>query len=100
MLKLIYASLLLLFSSAAFLFSKEKEALPCKQSLTGTVKELKDVTGYYLYIETEDHQKFFPLIENDEVVLAAGSKIRVCYEIAGEFQKSTRIRINHISNLP
>ena len=100
MLKLIYASLLLLFSSAAFLFSKEKEEAPCKQSLTGIVKELKDESGFYLYIETDDHKKFFPYIENEEVVLSSGSKIRVCYDNAGVFQNSPRIRINHVSYLP
>jgi len=100
MLKLIYASLLLLFSSAAFLFSKEKEEAPCKQSLTGVVKELKDESGFYLYIETADHHKYFPYIENDNVVLSSGSKIRVCYENAGEFQNSPRIKINHVSYLP
>ncbi len=100
MLKLIYASLLLLFSSAAFLFSKEKEALPCKQSLTGVVKELKDESGFYLYIETSDHKKYFPVIDNDEVVLSSGSSIRVCYDNAGTFEGAPRIRINHVSNLP
>jgi hypothetical protein len=100
MLKLIYASLLLLFSSAAFLFSKEKDEAPCKQSLTGVVKEMKDESGFYLYIETADHQKYFPYIENEDVVLSSGSNIRVCYETAGVFQNSPRIKINHVSYLP
>jgi hypothetical protein len=100
MIKLIYASLLLLFSSAAFLFSKEKEQLPCKQSLTGVVKECKDSSGFYLYIETADHQKFFPYIDREEIVLSSGSKVKVCYDSAGVFQNSPLIRINHVSYLP
>jgi hypothetical protein len=99
MIKLIYASLLLLLSSAAFLFSKEKEDKPCKHSLTGVVKELKDSSGFYLYIETADHQKFFPYIDKEEIVLSSGSRIRVCYDSSGVFQNSPLIRINHISYL-
>jgi hypothetical protein len=100
MIKLIYASLLLLFSSAVFLFSKEKEQLPCKQSLTGIVKEWKDSSGFYLYIETDDHQKFFPYIDREEIVLSSGSRVKVCYDTAGVFNNSPRIRINHVSYLP
>ena len=100
MLKLIYGAMLLLLSSAAFLFSKEKDELPCKKSLSGVVKEIKDNTGFYLCIETADNTIYYPTIERDEVFLSAGSKVRVCYDNAGEFNGSPRIRINHISNLP
>lgn len=100
MFKLIYGALLLLLSSAAFLFSKEKDEPPCKHSLTGVVKELTDSTGFYLYIETPDHQVFYPYIEKESVILSSGSSVKVCYDTAGIFRSAPMIRINHVSYLP
>jgi hypothetical protein len=100
MLKLIYGAMLLLLSSAAFLFSKEKDELPCKHSMTGVVKEISDNTGIYLCIETPEHKIFYPTIESETVVLSAGSKVRVCYDTVGVFNNAPRIRINHVSYLP
>lgn len=100
MVKLIYGAMLMLLSSAAFLFSKEKDDLPCKQSLVGVVKEMKFENAVYLCIETPDHQVYFPAIENETVVLASGAKVRVCYDAAGTFKEHSRIRINHVSYLP
>jgi len=100
MLKLIYGAMLLLLSSAAFLFSKEKDELPCKQSLTGVIKEINDNSGLHLCIETPDQQIYYPTIESDGVVLSVGSKVRVCYDSAGVYNNTPRIRINHVSYLP
>ena len=100
MVKLIYGAMLMLLSSEAFLFSKEKDDLPCKQSLVGVVKEMKTDEAIYLCIETPDHNIVFPSIENERVVLAAGAKVRVCYDSAGTFKEHSRIRINHVSYLP
>ena len=100
MFKLIYGALLLLLSSATFLFSKEKDGPPCKHSLTGIVKVLTDSSGVYLYIETADHQVFFPYIEKESVILSSGSSVKVCYDAAGSFRNAPLIRINHVSYLP
>lgn len=101
MLKLIYGAALVLFSSAAFLFSKEKEEFNCSHAITGEVKELKDETGFYLYIETADKKVYFPYIDKKDVVLASGSKVRVCYENTQSLSHGKPlIRINHISYLP
>ncbi len=100
MVKLIYGAMLMLLSSAAFLFSKEKDDLPCKQSLVGVVKEMKTDNAIYLCIETPDQKILFTSIENENVVLAAGAKVRVCYDSAGTQMDHPRIRINHVSYLP
>ena len=92
--------MLLLLSSAAFLFSKEKDELPCKQSMSGIVKEVNDNTGFHLYIETPEHKIFYPIIENESVILSAGSKVRVCYDNIETLDNASRIRINHVSYLP
>lgn len=99
MMKLIYGALVLMLLSAAFLFSKEKEEHPCKQFLSGKVTEIETADGHHLCIETADHKKFYPVIEKDDVVLAAGSQVRVCYDVYGDSASST-IRINHVSYLP
>lgn len=101
MLKLIYAAALVLFSSAAFLFSKEKEEFNCEHAITGEVKELKDETGFYLYIETADKKVYYPYIDKKDVVLASGAKVRVCFEKTNSLSHGQPlIRINHISYLP
>jgi hypothetical protein len=100
MFKLIYGALLLLFSSAAFLFSKEKDEPACKHSLTGIVKALTDSTGFHFYIESPDHQVYFPYIEKKTVVLASGASVKVCYDTIGNFHNAPLIRINHVSILP
>ncbi len=101
MLKLIYGAMLILFSSAAFLFSKEKQDFNCSHSISGVVKELKDETGFYLYIQSEDNKIYYPYIDKKDVVLASGAKVRVCFENTGSLSHGQPlIRINHISYLP
>ncbi|HLO81881.1 MAG TPA: hypothetical protein VK166_13025 [Chitinophagaceae bacterium] len=101
MLKLIYAAMLLLLSSAAFLFSKEKEEFNCARSISGVVKEQKDETGFYLYIQTDDNKIYYPYIEKENVVLASGTKVRVCYDSTGTTSHGQPlIKINHLSFLP
>jgi hypothetical protein len=101
MLKLIYAAMLLLLSSAAFLFSKEKEEFNCARSISGVVKEQKDETGFYLYIQTDDNRIYYPYIEKENVVLASGTKVRVCYDSTGATSHGQPlIKINHLSFLP
>ena len=101
MLKLIYAAILLLLSSAAFLFSKEKEEFNCARSITGVVKEQKDESGFYLYIQTSDNKVYYPYIEKEDIVLASGTKVRICYDSTGTTSHGQPlIKINHLSFLP
>lgn len=101
MLKLIYAAMLLLLSSAAFLFSKEKEEFDCARTISGVVKEQKDETGFYLYIQTDDNKVYYPYIEKENIVLASGAKVRICYDVTGSMSHGQPlIKINHLSYLP
>lgn len=80
MFKLIYAALVLLGSSAMFLFSKDKPMTICKQDLTGTVREVKNGQGLQLVIEGRDQKTYIPEIMEDNVVIASGARVRVCYD--------------------
>lgn len=100
MFKLIFSSLTFMTLSAGFLFSKEKGDHPCKQSLSGIVRESGDKSDFHLLIESSDHKMYLPVIEKDDVVLASGTKVRVCYDMLDENSTVRRIRINHVSYLP
>jgi hypothetical protein len=80
MFKLIYAALVLLGSSAMFLFSKEKPMTICKHDLTGTVREVRNGQAIELVIEGRDQKTYIPEIIEDDVVIASGSRVRVCYD--------------------
>jgi hypothetical protein len=92
MFKLICAALVLLGSSAMFLFSKEKPVTICKQDLTGTVREIKKEQGIQLVIEGRDQKTYIPEIIEDGVVIASGARLRVCYN-RKEVQPDGTIRI-------
>lgn len=80
MFKLIYAALVLLGSSAMFLFSKDKPMTICQHDLTGTVREVKNGLVTQLVIEGRDHVMYIPEIVEDNVVIASGTRVRVCYD--------------------
>ena len=101
MVKIIYAGLLILTSAALFLFSKSKPAVHCKNQLEGVVKETKDTTGLFLYIETADNKTFYPRIDNDEVILSSGSRVKVCYDTLQTLSNQALvIRLNDVTYLP
>ena len=100
MVKIIYAGLLILSSAALFLFSKSKPAANCKSQIEGVVKEMKDSTGLFLYIETADQKTFYPRIDND-VILSSGSKVKVCYDTVQTLSNQAMvIRLNEVTYLP
>jgi hypothetical protein len=80
MFKLIYAALVLLGSSAMFLFSKEKPMSVCKHDLTGTVREVTIGQDRHLVIEGRDKKTYIPEIMEEDVVIATGAHVRVCYD--------------------
>jgi hypothetical protein len=101
MIKIIYAACLLLFSSAMFLFSKNKPVADCRQDVTGVVKELKGPEGLQLYVEGTDHKCYFPRIEKEGIFLASGTKVRICYEPVETYSaESLLVRINEVVFLP
>lgn len=101
MIKLIYGAFFLLFSSAMFLFSKNKPMKSCKNEIIGIVKEKKENNSLVLYIEGKDNKIYYPRIESDNIVISSGSKVQVCYDEATTLaDNSLQIRINDVVYLP
>ena len=101
MIKLIYAALFVLFSSALFLFSKNKPLKSCKYEVIGMVKEKQTDKGIILYIEGKDNKNYYPLIETANVVISSGAKVQVCYDAVNTMpDNSQQIRINDVVYLP
>ncbi|MCU0379827.1 MAG: hypothetical protein MUE58_01425 [Chitinophagaceae bacterium] len=101
MFKLIYAALMLLFSTAMFLFNKNKPSMVCRYELSGIVKEAKGNQGLSLYIEGQDQKKYVPQIESENIVIVSGTRIKVCYDKSQVMPDQTvRIRINDVVYLP
>jgi hypothetical protein len=70
-------------------------------SMEGMVKEYQDSTDFYLYIEGTNQKRYFPLIEQNDLVLASGSRVSVCYDTTGKMNHGQEvIRITSISYLP
>jgi transketolase len=91
----------MLFSSALFLFSKNKPMKSCKYEITGVVKETKDENGLRLYIESKDNKIFYPQIEQDNIVIASGAKVQVCYDAVKTLaDNQVQIRISDVVYLP
>lgn len=86
--------------SAGFLFSKEISDHPCKESLTGIVREYDGPEGLQLMIEGTDRTMYLPVIEKESIVLASGTKVRVCFDIIDAGTPMRKFRINHVSYLP
>ena len=101
MIKLIYLAFFMLFSSALLLFSKNKPMKSCKYEITGVVKEIKDENGLRLYIESKDNKIFYPQIEQDNIVIASGAKVQVCYDAVNTLaDNKMQIRISDVVYLP
>jgi hypothetical protein len=100
MFKLITSSLVFMTLSAGFLFSKEISDHPCKESLTGIVREYDGPEGLQLMIEGTDRTMYLPVIEKESIVLASGTKVRVCIDIIDAGTPMRKFRINHVSYLP
>jgi hypothetical protein len=101
MIKFIYAAFFLLCSSALFLFSKKKPLKSCKHEIIGLVKEKKNDNGIILYIESKDNKIYYPRIEQENIVLSSGARVKVCYEsVTTLADNSLHIRINDVVYLP
>lgn len=73
----------------------------CKYEITGVVKEIKDENGLRLYIESKDNKIFYPQIEQDNIVIASGAKVQVCYDAVNTLaDNKMQIRISDVVYLP
>ncbi|MDX2045514.1 MAG: hypothetical protein SFU87_01935 [Chitinophagaceae bacterium] len=101
MIKIIYACLILLLSSALLMFTTGKTSVACKTETEGVIKEYQDSTGIFLFVETPDKKIFYPQITDDKVVLVSGSKVKICYNVVQHLPDNvTVININQVTYLP
>lgn len=81
MLKFTYILFLAFTSLILFLFSKDKTIVTCANEVNGAVSLITDSTGSYLGIITDKNILLHPTSMNEEIVLAAGQKVTICYKV-------------------
>lgn len=102
MLRFVVACCAILLIATLFIFSRSgKDNKPCLNSIEGMVREHRDSTEFYLYIEAKDQKRFFPLLEQNDIVLASGARVQICYEKTDMFSHDQPvIRITSVTYLP
>lgn len=102
MLRFVVACCVILLIATLFIFSRSgKDVKPCSFSMEGTVREYRDSTDFYLYIEAKDQKRYFPQIEQNDVVLASGARVNICYDTTGNvLHDQPVIRITSVTYLP
>lgn len=81
MIKFLYVVSLGITSFLLFIFSTEKDELVCNNQASGTITLITDSSGSYLGIVTEKDVILRPASINHGIVLAAGQRVTVCYNI-------------------
>ncbi len=81
MIKFVYIVSLAIASFLLFIFSKEKDEIVCRNKATGKIELIKDSSRSYLGIVTDDRKILYPSSMSEEVILAAGQKVTICYEV-------------------
>ena len=64
-----------------FIFSKEKDDFVCNNQADGTIALITDSTGSYLGVITEQDKILHPSSMSDDIILAAGQKVTICYNV-------------------
>ncbi|WP_336514386.1 hypothetical protein [Pollutibacter soli] len=101
MIKLIYSLLALLVSSAMYLFSNSEVVKVCNNELSGIVKDTTIEKGRILVIESADHRIYYPKIDDSNVILIAGAKVKICYEPAKKISGTeSLIHVISVTNVP
>ncbi len=73
----------------------------CKYEIVGMVKEMNDINGFSFYIEGKDKKIYHPLIEQENIVISSGARVRICYDSVSTLaDNSLQIRINDVVYLP
>ena len=81
MIKFLYVVSLGITSFLLFIFSKEKDDFVCNNQTAGTITLITDSTGSYLGVITEQDKVLHPSSMSDDIILAAGQKVSICYDI-------------------
>lgn len=81
MIKFLYVVSLGITSFLLFIFSKEKNEPVCNNQVSGMITLISDSTGSFLGVITDEDLTLRPSSINEDVVLTAGQKVNVCYNI-------------------
>lgn len=81
MIKFLYVVSLGIISFLLFIFSGEKDERVCNNQVSGKIELITDSTGSYLGIITEHNNILQPSSMNEDIILAAGQKVTICYNI-------------------
>lgn len=81
MIKFLYVVSLGITSFLLFIFSKEKNDFVCNNQADGTIALITDSTGSYLGVITEQDKVLHPSSMSDDIILAAGQKVTICYNV-------------------
>lgn len=102
MIKVVYASLVFILSSAIVFLSKGKSHQgKCAMEITGVVSSRGDSTTTELIIVSKDNKRYLPKISNEEVVLVLGQQVKACATPLGTTVDSMPIvAIHQIAVLP
>ncbi|MCC6289461.1 MAG: hypothetical protein IT249_16400 [Chitinophagaceae bacterium] len=88
MIKFVYIASLAIMSFLLFIFSKDKVDVVCNSKATGKIEFIKDSSRNYLGIVTDENKILYPSSMSEEVVLAAGQRVVICYSIDSSLYKS------------
>ncbi len=84
-----------------YLFSNGTSTISCTNEFTGKVKQIETTSGIQLVVEGDNSIIYHPKIEQSGIVLAAGTRVRVCYESIRKLNAGEEVvRINAIACLP
>ncbi len=103
MLKLIYLASLMVISSLLFVFSKDGNGPICKQQAQGIIQQVSDSAGIYLAIFTDQGERLNPISLTENVVLTAGKRVNVSYNIDSSAQipvAGIPVHIGSVTYLP
>ena len=81
MIKFLYVVSLGITSFLLFIFSKEKDDFICNNQASGKIELITDSLGSYLGIITEHNKILQPSSMSEDIILAAGQKVTVCYNV-------------------
>jgi hypothetical protein len=102
MIKVVYASLVFLLSSALVFISKgSSHHGNCNMEVNGIVSASGDPKACDFVILTADNKKYRPRIMNDEIVLVLGQHIKACAKAVGNDADGVQvITLHEVSILP
>jgi hypothetical protein len=94
MIKVVYAGLVFLLSSA-LVFLTNNKAHHCPVEISGVVTTSGDLKSHDLIIVTPDHKKYRPRLTSEDMVLVLGQHVKICARPDGNDADGTQIIAIH-----